>query len=198
MSTFGERLKELRKENQLTQQDLAAKVFVSPSYISKLEKNIETPSPKLVTLLAIEFNVSTIYLVEGIEDKKLRSDLWGKRQNDSETQALLSERLSEFIDYAKKNECDIILGEHISGLVELFDILKICADATSINYSNNFLHVLNDYFSLFYSYLHNLEEDKTGEDIYEISYLMLQNFQEMVEEIRDMYTKRREATNESN
>lgn len=39
MSEFGERIKELRKNNQVTQRDLAQKIGMNFSYISKIEND---------------------------------------------------------------------------------------------------------------------------------------------------------------
>ena len=193
---FGTRLKNLRKKYNLTQKELAYKVFVSPSYVSKLEKNIEHPSPKLITLLAIEFNVSTRYLVDGIEDEEFRADLWGKRKKD-ETELELTEDLSSFVNALRLSDNPIPSNEIMETLLEFMNIMKVCADATSVNYSINFVHVLSDYFSDFLKYLRELEENEPNQsdnEVYRISYLMSKNFQDLVDDIKEMYIERNNSS----
>lgn len=63
---FKERLKELRKQRKMTQEELGKKVGSNKSYIWELE-NKETirPSAELVTALAKNLNTTVEYLMEG-------------------------------------------------------------------------------------------------------------------------------------
>lgn len=61
---FGKILKTLRKEHNLTQRELADRIFVSKSVISYYEKSERTPSPEVIVKLAYIFNVSTDFLLE--------------------------------------------------------------------------------------------------------------------------------------
>lgn len=61
--TFGERLKELRLENELTQLELAKKLFISKSSICKYEKDNNFPEASLLQKIADYFNVSVDYLL---------------------------------------------------------------------------------------------------------------------------------------
>ncbi len=60
--TFGEKVRELRQANQLTLRNLAAKVGVGFTYLSKIEnhklKNGHSPSEKLIHKIATELNAS--------------------------------------------------------------------------------------------------------------------------------------------
>ena len=67
MATFSERLKELRKEKQLTQQKLADDLGVNRVNITRWEKGNIEPNLETLSLIASYFNVSTDYLI-GIED----------------------------------------------------------------------------------------------------------------------------------
>lgn len=62
--SFGKILKTLRKEQNLTQRELADRIFVSKSVISYYEKSERTPSPEVIVKLAYTFNVSTDFLLE--------------------------------------------------------------------------------------------------------------------------------------
>lgn len=59
---FGEILSELRKDNGLTQQDLANRLSVSVHTISSYERNLILPSDEIKIQIAKMFNVSLDYL----------------------------------------------------------------------------------------------------------------------------------------
>lgn len=79
MSSISERMRETRKYVGLTQKDFAKRVLVSPSYISMVEAGKETPSDVFIKLVALEYNVSHEWLLDGIgnmffsEDEKENS-----------------------------------------------------------------------------------------------------------------------------
>lgn len=60
---FGDRLKLLRKENNLTQSELAKIFSLGESTISFYESNKRTPDYELLQKIANYFNVSTDYLL---------------------------------------------------------------------------------------------------------------------------------------
>lgn len=190
MNNFGERLKQLRKKNNLTQKELAQKVFVSPSYVSKLEKNSEEPSPKLITLIALEFNVSTDYLLYGTEDNNFKNDLWWKRKKDKQTTDELIEDLDKFISYIKSSNSAVFQSEIGGILIELVYVLQMYEQNASENFSINFLHILSDYLFKFFADLQELEETQTVEEVYSKSFSMLKYFQELVEDVKDLYIQR--------
>ena len=69
MVGFGERLKQLRENSQLTQKQLAERIWLSKAAISNYELYERNPSPEILIKIAEVFNVSTDYLL-GIEEKK--------------------------------------------------------------------------------------------------------------------------------
>lgn len=60
---FGERLKQIRKENNLTREELANKLNVSYSTIAKYETNVRFPDQEMLSNIADLFNVTTDYLL---------------------------------------------------------------------------------------------------------------------------------------
>lgn len=52
------------------------------------------------------------------------------------------------------------------------------------------MHVLSDYSLHFFADLQELEETQTVEEVYRKSFSMLRYFQELVEDIRDLYIQR--------
>ena len=97
----GERLSELRKDNGLTQRDLAEILGVSENSISLYERNINTPDDELKIKIANYFNVSLDYLL-GATDKQIPL-------NRNETQFIYAENLPSnaykemktFLDYVQ-------------------------------------------------------------------------------------------------
>lgn len=87
MVEFGDRLRNLRKEKNLTQKQLASLIGVQNSIISFYEVGDRAPSPKVIVKLASVFHVTTDYLlgverqevvdISGLdeEDKKIVRDL---------------------------------------------------------------------------------------------------------------------------
>lgn len=62
---LGERIKELREVNNLTQKDLAEKLFVSDKVISKWENSISEPDVDTLVKLSEIFNTSLEFLMTG-------------------------------------------------------------------------------------------------------------------------------------
>jgi transcriptional regulator with XRE-family HTH domain len=68
-TTFGERLRQLRQEHNLTQEALAEKLQTVRSTINKYEKDTRKPEYETLIKIADLFNTSTDYLL-GRTDKK--------------------------------------------------------------------------------------------------------------------------------
>ena len=76
----GKRIQQLRKERELTQEQLAEKLNVSQNTIAKIESGLRRPSIDFLLEISFFFNVSTNYLVfgvhaEDVEDEKLKKDI---------------------------------------------------------------------------------------------------------------------------
>ena len=76
----GKRIQQLRKERELTQEQLAEKLNVSQNTIAKIESGLRRPSIDFLLEISEFFNVSTNYLVFGVHaedagDEKLKKDI---------------------------------------------------------------------------------------------------------------------------
>lgn len=67
MNPFAKRLKELREERKLSQNDLAKDLKISAACISRWETGLRVPNIESLTLLCKYFDCSADYLI-GIED----------------------------------------------------------------------------------------------------------------------------------
>ncbi|RXZ84300.1 XRE family transcriptional regulator [Paenibacillaceae bacterium] len=84
---LGERLRSLRKERKMTQEQLASFLNAVKSTISQYENNINEPDIETIKKLADCFDVSVDYL--------LGRDLYSARGKASVSNGLLKERLTE-------------------------------------------------------------------------------------------------------
>lgn len=64
---FGQVLRQLREQNQWTQEDLAAELNVDRAYVSQLERGIKNPSlktmAKLAKVLSVQISFAGIDLI---------------------------------------------------------------------------------------------------------------------------------------
>lgn len=67
--TFGDRLRQLRKEFNLTQTQLADKISLSKANVSKYESNSIEPNLQTLRLLSKFFGVSIDYLLGDTDDR---------------------------------------------------------------------------------------------------------------------------------
>lgn len=69
---FGNKLKELRKQANLTQQELGEKLGVAKNTVSYWESGISQPSLEIIKEIATHFQVSVDYLlgneIDGLEE----------------------------------------------------------------------------------------------------------------------------------
>ena len=96
MATFPERLKKIRKVNDLTIKELADEIGTTKSTISRYENNKREPKTYLLKKLANYFDVSVDYLL-GNTDEKSNADKIKKAISDDP-------ELVEFWDKAKDRE----------------------------------------------------------------------------------------------
>lgn len=88
---FGDRLKELRLQNGMTQKDLADRIGITKSVVSFYELRERTPSPEVLVKLATIFHVSSDYLL-GIERRK-SIDITGLDSEDEKAVRTIVEQL---------------------------------------------------------------------------------------------------------
>ena len=67
MNNFGEIIKDIRKKNNLTQKELADKLYVTYQAVSKWESEQTTPDLEKVIAMSELFEVTTDYILKGIE-----------------------------------------------------------------------------------------------------------------------------------
>lgn len=82
MSTQGIRLKKIRQELNLSQEQFGSKIGVSKQYVSNLEADRNVLNNEKLVSLLVDFNVNLNYLIGGVgkpfnapEFEQVRSDI---------------------------------------------------------------------------------------------------------------------------
>ena len=164
MSTFGSRLLTLRKNNNLTQKDLADNLSINRSSISKYEKDILLPDCKLLKSLAVFFNVSADYIL-GISD--IKKDLAFEKLSEHEQCGLiLAESLYDSGFEINKNDvkdlelvCSIIL-QYTKNQKKEISITSLGNKLKKLRKNNNLTQKdLSNHFSIVCSTISKYEKD---------------------------------------
>lgn len=82
METLGEKIKQVRKYNKLTQNEFAKSLGISQAHISKIEKNIEVPSKQLLTFIAYRYDVNIDWLENKSDEYSTRKDNTDLKENE--------------------------------------------------------------------------------------------------------------------
>lgn len=67
---LSEKIKKIREDNNLTQDEMAERIYVTRQAISKWERGINYPSLDVIRLICKQFGVSMNYLLEAGEENK--------------------------------------------------------------------------------------------------------------------------------
>ncbi len=110
MTTINERIKLLRKDNNLTQKQFADRILVTQSYLSRIESGKEIPNEKLIKLIALEFDVPTYWLRTGKGSKLINQDIndYFERGYNKEHQERLIVEIEEFVKFLQTQTVGII------------------------------------------------------------------------------------------
>lgn len=72
---FGEKVKQLRTERNLTQPQLAQAIGIEQSYLSKLENDKSVPSADIFQAILKAFGIDVATFLEGVDEKQVYRDL---------------------------------------------------------------------------------------------------------------------------
>ncbi len=113
---FSEKIKELRKALKLSQNDLAEKIHVHPTHLSKMENGHLSPSIDIVQRLMKVFGVSADQLLNedenttvDIQDKELNEQLALINQLDEDEKNALIKIINSML--TKKRMKDLLDGK---------------------------------------------------------------------------------------
>lgn len=103
MLNIGERITQLRKQQNLSQDELAKKAEVSRTIIGNYERNANTPSIEVLIKLAKVFNVSVDYIIGEGELAALDKDLLKRIEDIEKLDEATKQHLFFLIDNVIQN-----------------------------------------------------------------------------------------------
>ena len=103
MLNIGERITQLRKQQNLSQDELAKKAGVSRTIIGNYERNANTPSIEVLIKLAKVFNVSVDYIIGEGELAALDKDLLKRIEDIEKLDEATKQHLFFLIDNVIQN-----------------------------------------------------------------------------------------------
>ena len=68
MGTIGERIREFRKKQHITQVELGKVIGITGSAISQIEANASQPTEAAIKLICSKYHVNYLWLTEGLGD----------------------------------------------------------------------------------------------------------------------------------
>lgn len=103
-----DRIKEVRKENNLTQEAFAQRIGVGQNSIARIETGSRNPSGPVVRAICREFHISQAWLEHGIEPKYMDQDesdidmitriMEGSSENKKKLMRILADMPDELLD----------------------------------------------------------------------------------------------------
>lgn len=126
---FGDRLKKLRKEKELTQAELGKVFSVSEAMISFLEENKRPPTYKLLNKIAIYFNITPEYL---IGHDNIDRTIFANRLKELRSEKFINQpELGGAINVSASNISKYESGDSFPGVITLFliaDFFEVSID----------------------------------------------------------------------
>ena len=85
LTLLGNRIRIAREKKGITQEELAARVNISPSHISVIERGVKTARIDTVVRIANELDVSSDYLLQDLVTRSRESQLMASIMDLPET-----------------------------------------------------------------------------------------------------------------
>lgn len=106
LTTFGERIRKLREEQELPQRKVAALLDIDTSLLAKYERNERHPSKELITKIAELFKIDSSELVNEVLSDKIAYQIL---EEEADTKIL---RVAETkVEYLKQQDKSKILRQ---------------------------------------------------------------------------------------
>ncbi|MFD6439767.1 helix-turn-helix domain-containing protein [Peribacillus sp. NPDC060186] len=99
---IGERVKKLREEKKMSMTELADKAGVAKSYLSSLERNIQTnPSIQFLEKISAVLNIPVNALLYDAPNKESLDNDWMKIVEEAMNSGVSKQQFREFIEFNK-------------------------------------------------------------------------------------------------
>ena len=130
MVGVGSRILEVRKSRQLTQSQFAEEIAIRQTHVSKIEKGVENPSPTLIRLISVKYNVNEEWLNFGTGNSHIQPG-FNTRQSDQ------VKKLEKLLASAREDDIPLIVNT-LDNLIMILTVPNGFSDAqiNSINEHN--------------------------------------------------------------
>ncbi|MDR6999131.1 helix-turn-helix domain-containing protein [Neobacillus niacini] len=99
---IGERVKKLRLEKKMSLSELAEQAGVAKSYLSSLERNLQTnPSIQFLEKISAVLNVPIDYLIHEQIDKDELDSEWMKIVKEAMSSGVSKQQFRDFLEFNK-------------------------------------------------------------------------------------------------
>jgi XRE family transcriptional regulator of biofilm formation len=99
---IGERVKKLREEKKMSMTELADKAGVAKSYLSSLERNLQTnPSIQFLEKISSVLNIPVDALLYDAPNKETLDNDWMKIVEEAMNSGVTKQQFREFIEFNK-------------------------------------------------------------------------------------------------
>ncbi|MCZ0870857.1 helix-turn-helix domain-containing protein [Peribacillus sp. AS_2] len=99
---IGERVKKLREEKKMSMTELADKAGVAKSYLSSLERNLQTnPSIQFLEKISSVLNIPVDALLYDAPNKETLDNEWMKIVEEAMNSGVSKQQFREFIEFNK-------------------------------------------------------------------------------------------------
>ncbi|MGE6379085.1 helix-turn-helix domain-containing protein [Peribacillus muralis] len=99
---IGERVKKLREEKKMSMTELADKAGVAKSYLSSLERNLQTnPSIQFLEKISAVLNIPVDALLYDAPNKETLDNDWMKIVEEAMESGVSKQQFREFIEFNK-------------------------------------------------------------------------------------------------
>jgi len=188
MNTVNERIRIVRKDNNLTQKQFADRILVTQSYLSRLESGKEQPNEKLVKLIALEFDVPTGWLETGIGSQsidKTSFDYYVRGNNELQQEAV-QKSIESFAVYLKELNNEVINIAASAVVTEMKGFLEETTHLTKGMQMNTFEQITNVMLSLCVE-LKQLSPDISREAFNSIAWNCSSHLTRVLLDLKDIY-----------
>ena len=149
MGSVSERIKKIRKDNKLNQQDFARIIDLSQTHISKIENGKDNPSDKVLRTIAVEFGISFDWLKTG--QGNMHDKTHSKNRDVQLKDCMLP--LKKYLQSCNEGEY-LFCTKHVFDIPELFEVADFRSKDGDKKNDIGALLGLDAMLSLIYEYVH--------------------------------------------
>jgi transcriptional regulator with XRE-family HTH domain len=107
---FGDRVKQLRSDRNLTQPQLAQTIGIEQSYLSKLENDKSIPSAEIFQAILKSFGIDVATFLEGVDEQQVYRNLRQVPEVSNHLAAQVNTKIHNIKSWLFASGCALVLG----------------------------------------------------------------------------------------